>query len=129
MNKRVHISFLLLLSFSILLGHSLVPHHHHAEIVERTIDDHCPVEHNDHHCDEEAPVHCHAFNDLTFYKISGQDVLQKVKILSEVPILVDEVLSENPKVIVTSRIKSIKDPPELPGICSSLTTRGPPSFV
>lgn len=64
-----------------------------------------------------------------FYKISGQDVLQKVKILSEAAILIDEVLSEDPDAIVTCRIKSIEDPPDLPGISSSLATRGPPSFV
>jgi hypothetical protein len=129
MNKRVHISILLLLSFSILLSHNLVPHHHHAELVEHAIDDDCPLEHNDHQCDEEAPVHCHAFNDLTFYKVSGQDVIQKVKIISTAAILIAEHLIEDPDAVVTCRIISIEVPPALPGIYSSISRRGPPSFV
>jgi len=129
MIKRKHISFLLLLSFSILLSHNLVPHHHHAEILESAIDDDCPVEHNDHHCDEEAPVHCHAFNDLSFYNIGGQYVLQQVRIIYDAEILIAELVNEDPNTFVTGRILNFEVPPSLPGNFSSLTTRGPPVFA
>ena len=129
MNIRMKISFLLLLSFSILLGHNLVPHHHHAEVMERTIDDDCPVEHNDHHGDENEPVHCHAFNAHSFYKVSGQDITQKWKVISAVVILFPEIEDENPNGFETCRIKSSEAPVVLPGIYGSTTTRGPPIFI
>lgn len=61
-----YISFLLLLSILVLIGHNLVPHHHHVAAADHPSSHECPVEDHDHH-DEEGQE-CHAFNDLNFVK-------------------------------------------------------------
>lgn len=78
MEVNRHIAALLLVCFSVFLGHNLVPHHHHSEVVSSPIANECPLDHSDQH-GQEHPVdpgtdaekhstHCHAFNDLVFEK-------------------------------------------------------------
>lgn len=80
MKVKGYIASLLLLCFSVYLGHNLVPHHHHAEVFKSPLTAACPFEHGDHqghdhnsdsNSDEnEHPTHCHAFNDVVFEKYS-----------------------------------------------------------
>lgn len=67
-----YISFLLLLSILILIGHNLVPHHHHVASIDHPSSHECPVEDHDHH-DEEGQD-CHAFNDLNFVKYNASSL-------------------------------------------------------
>ena len=81
MKIKGHIAGLLLICFSVFLGHNLVPHHHHSEAFHSPITTDCPFEHgdqkgHDHSCNNKAdadshPVHCHAFNDVVFEKYSA----------------------------------------------------------
>lgn len=61
-----YISFLLLLSILILIGHSMVPHHHHAGSAPHATSEECPEGDHEHHDEERSD--CHAFNDLNFVK-------------------------------------------------------------
>jgi hypothetical protein len=81
MSHNKHISIFLLFLFSVLLGHSLVPHHHHTEIVFGTIHKECPVEHNDHQDPESKPLHCHAFNNVDFFEDSSVINQQQPKVI------------------------------------------------
>ncbi len=71
-----NISLFLLLSFSVILGHSIIPHHHHAALFVEAAAASCPFEghnHNDHDDvtgPDHHPEHCHAFNEIAFYKVS-----------------------------------------------------------
>jgi hypothetical protein len=69
MIRKKSISYLLLLCFSIFLGHNLIPHHHHSESLINGTADPCPIEHADQHEPIEHPFHCHAFNELAFFKM------------------------------------------------------------
>ena len=79
MNGIKYLSFLLLLSFSVFLGHSLVPHHHHAENLKSAVDSSCPIDHEDHHEANKDQMHCHAFNNVNFYQYSDSYIQQSVR--------------------------------------------------
>jgi hypothetical protein len=66
-----HIGQLLLLCFSVFLGHNLVPHHHHSELIIPHPGDSCPIEHEDHRATCDHPAHCHAFNKVAFNKVES----------------------------------------------------------
>lgn len=80
MTFKRYIAGLLLICFSVLLGHNLIPHHHHSEVFHSPITSDCPFEHGDTHAHDhdagadhdadEHPKHCHAFNELVFQKHS-----------------------------------------------------------
>jgi len=76
MTFKRYIAGLLLICFSVFLGHNLVPHHHHSEVLNGPIATDCPFGHSDtqeHDQDagaDEHPTHCHAFNDVVFQKQS-----------------------------------------------------------
>ena len=79
MKVNRYIAGLILLCFSAFLGHNLVPHHHHSEVLHSPIATDCPFEHGDHQGHDhdsdvdtdahEHPFHCHAFNDVVFEKL------------------------------------------------------------
>ena len=77
MTFKKYIAGLLLICFSVFLGHNLVPHHHHSEVFHTPISSACPIEHGDtHEHDHDAdsnehPTHCHAFNDVVFQKYNA----------------------------------------------------------
>lgn len=84
MEVNRHIAALLLVCFSVFLGHSLVPHHHHSEVVSSPIASECPLDHSDQHGQEhdpesgpdteKHPTHCHAFNELDFEKYNTHTI-------------------------------------------------------
>jgi hypothetical protein len=76
------ISVFLLLSFLIMLGHSVIPHHHHPEVVTNIFTDSCPNQHEDHQDTETNPEHCHAFNDLIFFKSDVSDIHKRSRGIS-----------------------------------------------
>ena len=117
-------SFLLILSFSVLLGHSLVPHHHHAEVVMNPVDDHCPADQNDHQDAEKTPFHCHAFNEITFYQNSDLDIQKRVRVNISMELLYAE-LKGYPNTVGTCIAPQII-PIELSWYNGSFSTRGPP---
>jgi hypothetical protein len=81
--RRHHIGQLLLLCFSVFLAHSLVPHHHHSEVIATHTGDSCPIDHEDHHEPGDHPAHCHAFNELAFNKVDYSGLLKYVKKIRE----------------------------------------------
>ena len=128
---------MLLVCFSVFLGHNLVPHHHHSEVLNNPISTDCPIEHGDQHghdhdSDAEAnklPTHCHAFNDVVFKKYNSPIVKPwsnqvLVKLVSS-----QTIVPEVPLDLVSSQYIFLKLP------CSSHTDigtralRGPPAFV
>ena len=128
---------MLLVCFSVFLGHNLVPHHHHSEVFNSPIATDCPIEHgdqhgHDHNSDAEAnehPTHCHAFNDVVFEKYNSPIVKPwsnqvLVKLVSS-----QTIVPEVPLDLVSSQYIFLKLP------CSSHTDigtralRGPPAFV
>jgi len=79
------ISLILLLCFAVIPAHSMVPHHHHSGVISPVPGEPCPGGPHDHdqshkesrhtpgkesgHTHEEQqPAHCHAFNEISFYK-------------------------------------------------------------
>jgi len=89
MKGKQHIALLLLLAFFAYLGHAMVPHHHHDGVLRHTEDSNCTHSHDhdddashgdatSHDHEEEAPLHCHAFNNLVFEKYqSGVQKLER----------------------------------------------------
>lgn len=71
----------------------MVPHHHHSGVIYPVHGEACPEgdhdhqnDHQDDHQDEHRkahPVHCHAFNEISFYK----NVLPGISGPSELPVL------------------------------------------
>jgi hypothetical protein len=135
MKIKRHIAGLLLICFSVFLGHNLVPHHHHSEASISPIASACPVEHGDHQGHdhdndaatetEEHPTHCHAFNDVVFvnYKVAinnpgtSQLVSMQAIALEEPP-----MLSSSLYILVKLPCKSHAD-------IGTRPQRGPPVFA
>ncbi len=138
MNIKRYIAGLLLVCFSVFLGHNLVPHHHHSEVFNSPIATDCPFEHGDQHGHDhdsdaetnEHPTHCHAFNDVIFEKYNSPVVKPWS---SQVPIKLvssQTIIPKLPLDLVSSQYIILKIP------CSSYTDigtralrRGPPAFV
>jgi hypothetical protein len=74
MTGQPHIARLLFLCFSAFLAHSLIPHHHHAELVIIQPGESCPIKHKDQNHPGDHPSHCHAFNELAFSKPDMPDI-------------------------------------------------------
>jgi len=68
MRRKKRISLLLLVCFSVLLGHNLVPHHHLIEAPLMPAGTPCAGECEEHHDPRCDPLHCQAFNGLDFFK-------------------------------------------------------------
>ncbi len=82
MDGKRYIAPFLLICFSIFLGHSLVPHHHYAEIGATFMAGVCPADHEDFHDEQPSPLHCHAFNSLDFVNYSPTKILQPLRVIS-----------------------------------------------
>jgi len=52
----------------VYLSHSLIPHDHHAGVVNLSGPDRFPCQQGKHHEAERHPSHCHALNSLVFFK-------------------------------------------------------------
>ena len=137
MNIKRYIAGLLLVCFSVFLGHNLVPHHHHSEVLNNPISTDCPIEHedqhgHDHNSDAEAnehPTHCHAFNDVVFEKYNSPIVKPWSSQVLAILVSSQTFVPEVPLDLVSSQYIILKLP------CSSCTDigtralRGPPAFV
>jgi hypothetical protein len=68
MNAHRKIAILLLICFSVFLGHNLVPHHHISEDLFLPLAASCPIDHQygSETTKDQHPTHCHAFNDVAF---------------------------------------------------------------
>lgn len=67
-------AILFLMAFGALMGHGMVPHHHHADILCQEGKSHDPAGEGDHH--EHPPAaHCHAFNNLDLQDHSTHPVV------------------------------------------------------
>lgn len=79
MVSKKTIAQLLLIFFSVILGHQWIPHHHHAEVLATAANPSCPLDHQDQHTSGEHPFHCHAFNELAFFKEDPSDHLNQIQ--------------------------------------------------
>ena len=137
MKIKRHISGLLLICFSVFLGHNLVPHHHHSEASISPIASDCPVEHEDQHGHdhdsdaeaEEHPTHCHAFNDVVFVKykvaINNRSTSQLLSMVVSNQTIVPEV----PLDLVTSQYINLNLPCKSHADIGTRALRGPPVFA
>ena len=116
MSGRKQISYLLLLGFSVLLGHSLVPHHHHAEILE----------HKAHHASDDHPFHCHAFNNVAFFKESPSHLQHRVREISTLMIPLTQYVMEPPAAFGLYRYISLIIPDKSFKYCGAISPRAPP---
>jgi len=139
MNIKRYIAGLLLVCFSVFLGHNLVPHHHHSEVLNNPISTDCPIEHGDrqghnHESDadvdaDEHPIHCHAFNDVVFEKYTSSVVKPWSSQVQIMLVFGQKNVPEAPLDLAASQYIILKLP------CSSHThigtraLRGPPAFV
>ena len=139
MKVNRYLAGLLLLCFSVFLGHNLVPHHHHSEVSLRPISTACPVEHSDHQGHdhnsdadaeaEEHPIHCHAFNDVVFvkYKVTinnpGTGQLLSMVVSGQTSAL-EEML-----MLTSSLFPLLKLPAKSLTDLGTRALRGPPAFA
>ena len=64
MNKRLLISFFLLISYTVLLGHSIIPHHHHHNGQNHSVSFEHQKIYNNHHSCECNGIACTASSDV-----------------------------------------------------------------
>ena len=73
----------MLLSYSVLLGHSFIPHNHHQGSINISLQNTCKVLDSDNHhecnCDENT---CIAFNELVFLKNNTSETKDKILIIT-----------------------------------------------
>lgn len=83
LNRLANISVFLLLLFSVVLLHSMIPHDHHGEDLMQACSMTCDGHGVDHHGEKgeaydseksNVPLHCHAFNALVFVKANQFDI-------------------------------------------------------
>lgn len=122
-----YISYLLLISILILIGHNLVPHHHHVASVDHPSSHECPAEEHDHQNDEGQD--CHAFNDLNFVKYTPSGLPDPADIswdfLCKDPGPVDKPDFDSPKQLHPL----LKLPPVSAELTGNHSLRGPPVFA
>ncbi len=122
------ISFLLLVNILILVGHNLMPHHHHVASVTHPSSHECPVTNQEHHDGNSGSKHCHAFNDINFVKLNHSQVPMAERLSSFAMMANPEKIPEphtrltiSPRLLLEStilsseltRIHSLRGPPEL----------------
>ena len=133
MKVKRRISLLLFICFSVFLGHNLVPHHHHAEVVSVPVSCECPVEHGDHNEDDQGPgdhpMHCHAFNDVVFYKYNTHKIQPQAREISTLIALIHRSLPEPPDLTGFSSYISIKIPDKSFEYFGARSLRAPPVSV
>lgn len=137
MNIKRYIAGLLLVCFSVFLGHNLVPHHHHSEVLNNPISTDCPIEHEDQHghdhdSDAEAnehPTHCHAFNDVVFEKYNSSIVKPWSNQVLAILVSSQTIAPEVPLDLVSSQYIILKLPCSFRTDIGTRALRGPPAFV
>ena len=120
------ISVLLLVNIGTLIGHNLVPHHHHVAMVNHPSSHECPAGDHDHHNEDPGSKHCHAFNDIQFVKYN-QSQLPVPADLSSLMIGTDSLQVPEPQSGMANTIHPRQNPAVLPSAYSGkLSLRGPP---
>jgi hypothetical protein len=134
-----YIAGLLLICFSVFLGHNLVPHQHHSKSFQSPITTDCPFEHWDqHHHDHDAesdhetedqPVHCHAFNDVVFEKYSTP-VNKTGKVQLRAMLFPGQTQAPELSILLSSSPFRLIEPPWIshPSVMTR-ALRGPPAFA
>ena len=126
------ISILLLFSFSVLLGHSVVPHHHHTENVNLDIKGECPIDHPDRHNEEDHqdnahhPIHCHAFNSLAFVNYSYSEIQQPVRVIPLELVQFSRIGLEKPIHFKIKQVIFLKIPDKKTKYMGAISMRAPP---
>jgi hypothetical protein len=64
--KNKPILYVFAIGISVMLSHSIVPHHHHSHSIALHEENNCD-EDETHENEHEEPLHCHAFNDTDWY--------------------------------------------------------------
>lgn len=149
MIRKKYIPVLLLLCFAVIPAHNMVPHHHHSGVIYPVHGEACPEGDHDHqdgpqddhqsdhqnnhqkdHQDDHRkahPVHCHAFNEISFYK----NVLPGISGPSELPVLYAIYAAPADACNETHALKNTIVPPTVPyysRYCGNqISLRGPPS--
>ncbi len=127
-----YISVLLLVNIGILVGHNLVPHHHHLTSISHPSSDECPETHkcpatsHEHHDEDGGTMHCHAFNNIAFVKYNHSQV--------PIPEMISSfVIIPDPGYVpdLNTRISSapghfLKQPTPSPEVSGNHSLRGPP---
>jgi hypothetical protein len=139
MKIKRHIAGLLLVCFSVFLGHNLVPHHHHSEVINSPIATACPVEHGDHQGHdhdsdadtkaEEHPIHCHAFNDVVFVKYKVPINNPATGQLLSMVVSWQAIALEEPLMLTSSLYILLKLPGKSHTDLGTRALRGPPVFA
>ena len=137
MNIKRYTAGLLLVCFSVFLGHNLVPHHHHSEVFNSPIATDCPIEHGDQHghdhdSDAEAnehPTHCHAFNDVVFEKYNAPVRNPWGSLVQSMLVSGQTIVPELPLDLVSSQYIILKLLCSSPTDIGTRALRGPPAFV
>jgi hypothetical protein len=130
LNKKPYISFLLLLAFSVLFMHSVIPHHHDEDQVV-----HHSGSHDDDHEDMDHNPLSHAFGSFhheqggTVYESASPTVqYSKISFTKEVAATILYLINdiEKPPLIHSERYLScfVKSP-----YLGNKAFRGPPSFM
>lgn len=132
MPGKNHITTMLLISFSILIGHNLVPHHHHAETLATSQSDGCPINHHDHHDHDDgdtATKHCHAFNNIEFVKYNHTEVSIPEKAILNLIIVNPTTLPDPHADLAPSRKTCLKLPVGPAPFLNLHFMRAPPSMA
>jgi len=128
MDAKKYISLLLFTCFSVFLVHNLVPHHHHSEAINFVVDDHCPVDHEDHHDSDDQPKHCHAFNGIDFVKYNSADLLQPVRIISTLAVPPARIQLEPSSTLKLHSYLCLKIPDKSIDFFGAISLRAPPIY-
>ena len=120
-----YISGLLLFSFFILVGHNLVPHHHHVASSTHPSSRECPP--GDHEPDKENS--CHAFNDIEFLK----DKPSQLPLPNGQSLYACNTNSAEKQFLDARNARLLclfyKAPPLAPELAGCLSMRGPPPMA
>ncbi len=137
MNIKRYIAGLLLVCFSVFLGHNLVPHHHHSEVFNNPISTDCPIEHGDHHGHDhdnnaaanEHPTHCHAFNGIVFEKYNSPIVKSSGSRVHIMLVSSKTIVPEGSLDLVSSQYIILKLPCSSHIDIGTRALRGPPALA
>lgn len=73
--KKIFISLFLSVSLVLIVGHAVIPHHHHTDILLSHETDHCASDNSGEGNSKDLPFHCHAFNELNWVDNSDDNEL------------------------------------------------------
>ncbi len=120
------ISVLLLVNIGILIGHNLVPHHHHVALVNHPSSHECLPGDHENHDEDSGSKHCHAFNDIQFVMYNQSQLPMPADIFSLL-ISADPGQVPEPQSGIANTIQPAQNPAVLTAKYSGkLSLRGPP---